>query len=173
MSRLRYLVLPAILLVLCGLQIKRAGELIRAQRLLWAVEARTLAMIRTQSLQRPIVDAHLRALTDAARLDPGEVAIRVAIASQHFLRGDYASALSAYRVAFRLERRPEILLNIGKTHQMMGRKEQAIHSYARALRLDPALRLEIPEEYRARVSKALRRQYDPDGAQKDRQVDPE
>ncbi|MGE0639829.1 MAG: hypothetical protein AB7G12_14205 [Thermoanaerobaculia bacterium] len=173
MSSWRFLVLPAILLALLGLQVKRGTELIRASRLLWAVEARTLSMIRGRTLQPAHVTAHLTALADAAGLDPAEVGIQVAIGSQYFLRGDFEKALATYREARRLEARPEILLNMGKANQMLGRKNAARFLYGRAVRLDPALLREVPAEMQAAVSEALGSENDPDGAQQDGQIDPD
>ncbi|MEZ5312279.1 MAG: hypothetical protein R2862_00835 [Thermoanaerobaculia bacterium] len=173
MSSGRYLVLPAVLLALLGLQVKRGTELIRASRLLWAVEGRTLSMIRARTLQPVHVAAHLTALADAARLDPAEVGIQVAIGSQYFVRGDFEKALATYREARRLEARPEILLNMGKANQMLGRKSAALFHYGRAVRLDPALLREVPEEVRGAVSEALRSENDPHGAQQDGPIDPE
>lgn len=160
--------LALLLLVACIAQAKRAIDLLRAQRLLWAVEARTLALIRSRTLSREHVDAHLEALRDAAALDRAEVAVRVAIGSQLFLRGDFDGAVRQYEDSLALEPRPEIYLNMAKARQAQGKISDARRLYATALRVDPTLADEVPEEMREGVSETLRRQDDANRAQQDR-----
>ncbi len=141
---------------------------LRAQRLLWSVEARTIALVQSRSLSRQQIAAHLNALADAARLDPGDVGIPAAIGGQYFLLGQTETASEAYQRANRLEQRPEILLNLGKLELLEKRQDRAVELFAQAVALDPWLKLELPEELREPVLDALRREYRPDGADQNR-----
>lgn len=172
MKRLARWILPALLAAVLLLQLVRALDLLRAQRLVWAVDARTATMIKNGALSPSHLHAHLKALTDARALDPAEVTIQVAIGSQSMLLGKYEEALTQYRDALELERRPEIYLNMGKCRQAQERMGDARRLYAMAVRLDPTLMQEVPVEIRAGVSKTLRRQDDANRAQQDGEVEP-
>jgi len=141
---------------------------LRAQRLLWSVETRTIALLQARSLTRQQIAAHLNALADARDLDPGEVGIPAAIGGQHFLLGQTEAAIEAYERADRIEPRPEIFLNLGKLALLEERRERAIEYFVRAVALDPWLKLELLEELREPVLDALRREYRPDGADQNR-----
>jgi tetratricopeptide (TPR) repeat protein len=158
---------PAILLAAFVLALREAGDILRAQRLVRAVEARTLLMMRSGQLQRPLLLAHVAALADAKRLDPAEVAARVATGSEYLLLGDYAKARAAYEEALALEPRPEIYLNLGKAWLGENEPARAREQFARALKGDPNLAREIPADLAA-ASDPLRGENDPDGAQQDR-----
>lgn len=140
---------------------------LRAQRLLWSVETRTITLLQTRSLTRQQIAAHLNALADAEQLDPGEVGIPSAIGGQYFLLGQTKAARLAYRRARELEPRPEIFLNLGKLRLMDRQRGAAVKLMARAVALDPSLAREVPEELRQRVSNSLRRQHRPDRADED------
>lgn len=148
MKRLARWVLPALLLLAFALDLRRSGDIVRAQRLLRAVEGRTVAMLKSGNLQRPLLLAHVEALRDALRLDPADVAIRVAIGSEYLLLGDLERARLAYEEALAFEPRPEILLNLGKVALAAGDEERARAHFARAVRLDPLMRREVPEGHR-------------------------
>ena len=73
MKRLARWVLPALLLLAFALDLRRSGDIVRAQRLLRAVEGRTVAMLKSGNLQRPLLLAHVEALparVPAAALRP-------------------------------------------------------------------------------------------------------
>lgn len=148
MKHLRRWAPPVLLLALFGLGLLRAGELLRAQRIVRAVEGRTLAMIRAGRLSRGILVEHVAQLEKARRLDPAEVAIRVALGSEHLLLGDSARARAAYEDALALEPRPEIHLNLGKAWLAAGNEAEARRAFDRALLFDPLLKQEVPQAYR-------------------------
>lgn len=172
-ARVLRVAVPVLFLAAFGLHLRQAGGIVRAQRLLQAVESRTVAMLRAGNLQRPLLLSHVKALEDAKRLDPGEVAIRVAEGSEHFLLGDLTRARAAYEAALALEPRPEIYLNLGKVYLAAGELGRAQEQFARAVKGDPHLARQIPDAARSGVSEPPRRQNDPDGAQKDRQIQPQ
>ena len=149
--------LPVLLAVVCVAQVRRSSELTKAQHLLWSVERRTLAILRGGAIDKVKLTGNIAALTDAQKLDPAEVAIPTLIGSEYLAR-------SAYFAAHRLEPRPEILLNLGKVGYSQGWHERAAHFFAQAVLLDPRMMKEVPEDFRARVSDALRSQDDADGA---------
>ncbi len=163
---------PLFLCLLWLAHARYATDRLRAQRLLWSVEARTIALVRAHALTREVVAAHLNALADAERLDPGEVGIPAAIGGQYFLLGQVEPARSAYRRARALERRPELLLNLGKLRLMQQERKAAVQLLARAVALDPWLEREVPEPVREATLDALRRQYGADGADEDREIEP-
>lgn len=164
MKTLQRLLLPVLFAVLCVAQVRRSSELLRAQHLLWSVERRTLAILRGGSLDKVKLTGNVAALSEAQRLDPAEVAIPTLIGSQFLMLGQLEPARSAYLTAYRLEPRPEILLNLGKVFYSQGRSVRAAHYFGRAVLLDPRMMKEVPEDFRQRVSDALRSQDDPDGA---------
>jgi Tfp pilus assembly protein PilF len=165
--------IPVLFLAAFVLHLREAGGIVRAQRLLQAVESRTLAMIRSGNLQRPLLLSHVKALEDAKRLDPGEVAIRVAEGSEYFLLGDLTRARVAYEAALALEPRPEIYLNLGKVYLAAGELGRAQEQFARALKGDPHLKREVPASARSEASESPGGQDDPHGAQKDGQIQPQ
>ena len=140
--------LPAALLVAFALDLKWSANILRSQRLIRAVEGRTLAMIQSGKLQRPLIVSHIAALQDAKRYDPAEVASRMALGSEHFLLSDFVAARAAYEDALALEPRPEILLNLAKSYYAAGDPEPSKPYFARAAKLDPALAREVPKEVR-------------------------
>jgi Tfp pilus assembly protein PilF len=165
-TALRFL-LPALLAVALVLQMKRGAELMRAQHLLWSVEQRTLAMLRTGNLEKPKLRAHLQALSDAQKLDWAEVAVPTLMGGQHLMLGEVELARQAYTSANQLESRPEILVNLGKVCYSQGASKRAIRFFAQAVLLDPRLFSEVPEPLRFEVSDALRSQDDSDGTDED------
>ena len=144
-------ILPALLLAAFALDLRRSADILRAQRLIRAVEGRTLAMIQSGKLQRPLIVSHIAALQDARRFDPAEVSSRVALGSEHFLLSDFPAARAAYEDALRLEPRPEIYLNLGKSYYAAGDPEPSKTYFARAMKLDPSLGREVPAEVRAEI----------------------
>src|SRR6187549_522674 len=129
-------ILPAALLAAFAGHLKTSADIVRAQRLIRAVEGRTMAMIASGKLQRPLIVSHIAALEDARQLDPAEVASRVALGSEHFLLSEFPKAREAYEDALRLEPRPEIYLNLGKSYFAAGDAESSKTYFARAVKLD-------------------------------------
>ncbi len=139
----------------------------KAQHLLWGVERRTLAMLRSGELDKIKLRGHLGALADARRLDPAEVAVPVLQGSQHLMLGEAEPARRAYYAANQLEPRPEILVNLGKVNYSIGAQKRAVTHFAQAVLLDPRLIKEVPPALEATVLDALRRQDDPYGPDED------
>lgn len=168
MKALRIWAIPVLLLLLLFAQSWRSARLIRAQRLLQLVELRTRALIQAGRIPRGPLLENLELLARAKRLDPADVAVRVAVGSELFLLGDHDRARVAYQAALALEPRPEIYLNIGKVWIADGDVERGRPKLVRAVRLDPSLLREIPDELRPAVLNALRRQNDAHRAQQNR-----
>jgi len=161
------LALPALLAVVLVAQIRRSSDLMRAQHLLWSVERRTLVMLRTGDLDKVKLRGHLQALAEAERLDPAEIGVPTLSGSQHLMLGEVQLARQAYTAAFKLEPRPEILINLGKVRHAQGAKKQAVRYYGQAVLLDPRMLREVPEELRQTVSDTLRSQDYSDSTDED------
>jgi tetratricopeptide (TPR) repeat protein len=80
----------------------------------------------------------------AGSRDPLEIGVPIARGSQYLLLRRPDEAIAAYREAAALEPRPEIDLNLGRALWMKGDKEAARQALQRAVRLNPALRAEVP-----------------------------
>ena len=160
---LRFL-LPALLALAVVAQVRRSSDLMLAQHLLYSVERRTMVMLRTGSIDKAKLRAHLEALSDARKLDWAEVAIPTLTGSQHLMLGEIEPARVAYIIAYRLEPRPEILVNLGKVCYTQGARKRAIDYFSQAALLDPRLMQEVPKDLRQQVSDALRSQDDANGA---------
>lgn len=159
--------LPALLAVAVVAQVRRSSDLMRAQHLMWGVELRTRAIMRSGSFDKVKLRGNIEALRDAQALDPAEIGIATLIGSQYLLLGELESARKAYWAANLLEPRPEIILNLGKTCYSQNQPMRAARFFAQAVLLDPRLIQEVPEDFRARVLDALRSQDDADGADED------
>lgn len=127
----------------------------RAQRILRSVEGRTLALIQTGRLQKATLLAQVEELQVARQLDPAEVGIAVAMGSEYLLMSDFDRARATYLEALALEPRPEIHLNLGKASYAAEETERAVGEMRRAVRLDPALRFEVPAPIKKRVLEGL------------------
>jgi tetratricopeptide (TPR) repeat protein len=161
------LLLPALLALAVVAQVRRGADLMRAQHLIYSVERRTLAMMRTGDLDKSKLRGHLAALADARKLDWAEVQIPALLGGQHLMLGELEPARSSYVMAFRLEPRPEILVNLGKVCYSQGARKRAIRYFGQAVLLDPRMLKEVPLDLREAVSDALRRQDDPYGPDED------
>jgi len=164
MKRALQLLLPALLALAVAAQIRRSSDLMQAQHLLWSVERRTMVLMRSGALDKVKLRGHIDALYDAKKLDPAEVGIPTLIGSNHLLLGEVEAARRAYFEANKLESRPEIILNLGKVGYSQGWPKRAVHFFAQAVLLDPRMMKEVPEDFREKVSDALRSQDDTDGA---------
>ena len=83
------------------------------------------------------------------------------------VRPDDKAARIAYTVAYELEPRPEILINLGKVCYSQGATKRAARFFAQAVLLDARMMKEVPEDFRDKVSDALRSQDDSYGADED------
>lgn len=163
---LRFL-LPALLAFAVVAQVRRSSELMRAQHLLYSVERRSMAMLRTGDLDKVKLRAHVAALAEAQKLDWAEVQIPTQIGSQHLMLGELEPSRRAYSSALQLEPRPEILVNLGKVCYSQGAMKRAIRYFGQAALLDPRMLKEVPPDLLAAVSDALRSQDDPYGPDED------
>lgn len=141
----RWLGLLATALVLAALfaQTSRGRALVGANRRLRAVEVTSLAAARQGRRADPLLLANLSVLREAERMDPADVALRVARGSVYFLLGRMEQAVSSYEDALRLEPRPEIYFNIGRAKVALGDRGAADTAFARAIRIDPRLAKEL------------------------------
>jgi tetratricopeptide (TPR) repeat protein len=125
-------------------QTLRARDRLEAGRLLAQVEARTMAAVQARRAPSTMFSENLSWLDRASKLDPLEIGIPIARGSQYLLLRRADDAIAAYREAATLEPRPEIDLNLGRALWMRGDKAAARKSLERAIRLNPALRPEVP-----------------------------
>ena len=133
-------------LALAGQTVRWRDRLL-ASRLLADAEALTLGVASGQVPPRALAD-NLKALSQAAALDPVQVGIPIARGSQYLLLGRAEPAEQAYREALRLEPKSEVYLDIGRAQWLAGRKDEALRNFALAVRLDPRLVGALPTEAR-------------------------
>jgi len=132
-----------------GWQTHRVSSRLEAGRLLARVEARTQDALVRRRAPSTMFAEHLDWLARAGELDPSEIGVPIARGTQYLLLRRPVDALAAYEEASRLEPRPEIDLNIGRAHWMAGHREQAVAAFRRAVRLNPRLAAEVPQEVRS------------------------
>jgi O-antigen ligase len=145
-ARLLFPVVLVALLAALAWQTLRVRDRLTASVLLARVEARTLAAIQARRVPSTLFAENLAWLDEAGRRDPLEIGVPIAKGTQFLLLRQPDAALAAYRAAAALEPRPEIDLNIGRALQMKGDHNGARAAFARALRLNPMLRSEIPPD---------------------------
>jgi tetratricopeptide (TPR) repeat protein len=136
-------VATAIVLAALFAQTSRGRALVGANQRLRTVEVTSLAAARQGERARPLLLANLSVLREAERMDPADVALRVARGSVYFLLGRMEQAVSSYEDALRLEPRPEIYFNIGRAKLALGDRGAADTAFARAIRIDPRLAKEL------------------------------
>jgi tetratricopeptide (TPR) repeat protein len=127
----------------------RAVDRVGASKRLRVVTVVSGEMERTGKTPPALVAGNLRLLREAARLDPNDVRIPVALAGQYMLLGRYDTAVDAYREALALEARPEVYLNLGNALFASGHSEPAREAYRKAVDLAPRLRALVPGPMRA------------------------
>jgi len=137
------LVATALVLAALFAQISRGRALVGANQRLRAVEVTSLGAARQGKRAEPLLLANLSVLREAERMDPADVALRVARGSVYFLLGRMEQAVSSYEDALRLEPRPEIYFNIGRAKLALGDHGAADTAFARAVRIDPRLAKEL------------------------------
>jgi O-antigen ligase len=134
----------ALLAAALALQTVRTRQLLRASRVLNAVERTTVQVASRGRLPPTLLWANLRLLREAAELDPASAAVHVAAGSQHLLLEQPDEAAAEYRLALALEPRPEAWLNLGRAQAAGGDDEAALASWTAAVRLDPRLIRHLP-----------------------------
>lgn len=130
------LLLAALLAVALAAQTARAARLLRVERMLRAVEVRTELVLYGRA-PAAVLQANLRALDEAERLQRDDVRILLARGANLLLLGRVAAAVAVYERALRLQERPELHLNLGRALHLLGRREEAKEHFARAVLLDP------------------------------------
>jgi tetratricopeptide (TPR) repeat protein len=136
-------VATALVLAALFAQTSRGRALVGANQRLRAVEVTSLAAARQGERAEPLLLANLSVLREAERMDPADVALRVARGSVYFLLGRMEQAVASYEDAQRLEPRPEIYFNIGRAKLALGDRGAADTAFARAIRIDPRLAKEL------------------------------
>lgn len=76
---------------------------------------------------------------------PQNVELQLLRGTTQSLFGDYEGALATYQRALRYDRRPEIYFDIGGALMRLRRTEEAIDSYAIAVRFNPELLVRISD----------------------------
>lgn len=134
----------AVLILALGFQTVRLRDRLLASSLLRGAETRTLAAAATGRIASTLLQENLLDLERAARLDPSEVGVPLARGSQFLLMRRADAAIESYEHALALEPRPEIYLNRGRARLLAGQAAAAGEDFARAAKLDPALRIPQP-----------------------------
>jgi len=138
-----WVALPCLLAALT-LQTAHGMHRVEASQTLQAVEARTVQVVALGRAPAQLLHANAVALERAAELDPGNVAVPIALGSQYLLMRAPEAAIEQYRRALRLEPRPEIYLNLGRAFLLQGDREKARRNFRLAARLSPSLRRQVP-----------------------------
>jgi tetratricopeptide (TPR) repeat protein len=140
-----------------ALQTVRAQRLLRASRILNAVERTTVQLAASGRLPPTLLWTNLRLLREAARLDPSSVGVVIAAAGEHLLLAQPEEAEQGYRQALELEPRPEVWLNLGRAQWSRQEREEAVASWTTAVRLAPRMIGQVPAPARQQVHRAAQR----------------
>lgn len=134
----------------------RSRDLLRASRILNAVQRTTVELVRRGGAPGTVLWAHLRLLGEARQLDPGSHAVPMAEGTQYLLLERPREAAERYRRSLEIEPRPEAWLNLARAQLAAGEPAAAQESFVRAVRLHPPLAGEVPREMRRRVRREAR-----------------
>jgi len=140
-----------------ALQTVRAQRLLRASRILNAVERTTVQMAARGQLPPTLLWANLRLLREAGRLDPSSVGVVIAAGGEHLLLAQPEEAEQVYRQALELEPRPEVWLNLGRAQWSRQERAAAVASWTTAVRLAPRMIGQVPAPARQQVHRAAQR----------------
>jgi len=141
--RLLFVLLPLLAGALTA-QAVRAHHLLGASRRLRTVSIVSSNVAQAGERAAPLLRANLAVLRDARALDRADVRVPMWRGSLHLLLGNPHEATAAYREALRLEPRPEVYLNLGRSLLAAGEVEEGRRHLALAARLDPALASQVP-----------------------------
>lgn len=147
-GRLASWIVLAALAIGLALQVDRTADRIAAAVDLQRAETASLYAARMGKAGTGLLRANLELLRRAEVRDPLDVGILIAIGSVHYLLGSPQAAIESYQEANRLEPRPETYLNLGRAQFQAGKREEAKQSFETALKLDPLLAREVPQELR-------------------------
>lgn len=120
-------------------QTRRAGDRIGASKTLLRAEQETLASSSSGQLDPLVLRTNLVLLRAAAKQDPVEVRIPIAIGTMHLLLRSPNEAVAAYRRALEVEERYEIYQNLAEAQRRAGNLKGAQRSHYKALKLAPFL----------------------------------
>lgn len=147
--------LVALLAAALALQSVHARDLLRANRILNAVEQTTVHMASAGRVPNTLLWANLRLIREAETLAPADARLPLAAGGQYLLLRRPGEAVEQYRRSLRLENRPETWLNLGRAQWAAGERGAAVESWVTAVRLHPRFRSEIPDEARREVLRAV------------------
>lgn len=142
-----WVVFACSLAALVGQSVRGAHRL-SASQTVKAVEARTFEVVGLGRAPAGLLHANVVELERAARLDPSNVGVLIALGSQYLVMHVPDAAIETYRRALRLEPRPEIYLNIARAYLMEGNRAEARRNFRVALQLSPSFRKQIPRGLR-------------------------
>jgi O-antigen ligase len=140
--------LAALVVVALVLQGNRWRDRLLGSAMLRQVELVSISAATSGHAPGNLLPAHLELLRRAADLDPSEVGIPIARGSQFLLFGDPRAALPEYRAALALQPKPEIYTDLGRAYLASGDLDEARRNFRLAVRLDPTLSVQVPEEFR-------------------------
>ncbi len=123
------------------LQTHRAANRLRASKTLLRTEQETVASSTSGHLDPLLLRTNLVRLRAAAKQDPVEVRIPIAIGTMHLLLHNPHEAIAAYRRALEVEERYEIYQNLAEAQRRAGDLKGAKQSHETALKLAPFLAL--------------------------------
>ncbi len=152
----RLLVVAAAIVVSAWAVFRYAWEPVHCNAVVSQVEADTIA---AEQLTDPYAQMR-RGQHNLARIAAlhcaTEVRVPVLLAANEELMERFEDAAGHYDEALRMEQRPEIYFALGNVQVRLGRIDEAVESYARAVRLHEPLIYEIPsEEVRRRTADRL------------------
>ena len=145
-GRVLFIVAAVVIVIALAAQGRRWHDRLEAAALVRRVEQRTQAALARGRAPSTMFAEHLAWLETAGRKAPADVTVPIAIGAQYLLLRRPADAIAAYDTAARLEPRPEIDLNRGRALWMQGDRVRAGAAFARAVRLNPGLAVEVPAD---------------------------
>jgi O-antigen ligase len=146
-DRLGWLAAAALVVALV-LQGNRWHDRLLGSAMLRQVELVSISAATTGRAPGNLLPAHLELLRRAQELDPVEVGIPIARGSQFLLFGDPRAAIPPYRAALALQPKPEVYADLGRAFLAVGDLAAARRQFRLAVRLDPSLLSQVPEEGR-------------------------
>lgn len=153
--RLLALVVTAVLVLVLVGQTVRSKDRIDSSKRVRVVEVVTARAVSSSGeMPRQILGGNLRLLREARTLNPADVKVPAALATQHLLAGSPRRAVDVYEEAIALEARPELYLNLGRALLAVGERERAVEAFTDAVRLAPRLRNQVPSTVRRDVRRA-------------------
>ena len=105
---------------------------------------------------------NIRALRRCEGRYSPDIHLYMLLGANHQLAEEWEQAAAAYESALRIDRRPEIYINIGMTRLHLNQEVAAIDAFVTACAFAPQMLDEVPEgDVRDRVVKEIGRRYGP------------